>query len=168
MAVKMAAKATAKPESHIDRQGTHIARFLQDLVRIPTVNPPGENYLRFVSAVEPKLRALGMTTQIVTVPTAYANRFVPNARGYPRASLIARLDVGAPRTIHFNCHYDVVPAAGQWRFGPFEPKVQTGWIFGRGTSDMKGAIAAVCLAIQTLKDLKITPPDERRTLPYPR
>jgi succinyl-diaminopimelate desuccinylase len=146
-----------KLDAWLDRQGNAITRFLQELTRIPTINPPGENYLRFVTAVQPHLRDLGMTTRIVRVPTAYAQRFVPDAADYPRAAIIARLDVGAARTIHFNCHYDVVPVAGKWRYGPFEPKVQGGWLFGRGTSDMKGAIAAVYMAIQALKTLKIQP-----------
>jgi succinyl-diaminopimelate desuccinylase len=144
-------------DAWLDRQGTAIVRFLQDLIRIPTINPPGENYLRFVTAAQPHLRALGMTTRIVRVPTAYAQRFVLNAADYPRAALIGRLDIGAPRTLHFNCHYDVVPAAGQWRFGPFDPKVQGGWLYGRGSSDMKGAIAAVCFALRALRTLKIQP-----------
>lgn len=146
-----------KVDTWLDRQGSTITRLLQEITRIPTVNPPGENYLRFVSAMQPHLRDLGMTTRIIRVPTAYAERYVPHAADYPRAAIIGRLDVGAAKTVHFNCHYDVVPAAGKWRYGPFEPKVQGGWIYGRGGSDMKGAIAALCMAVRALKVLKIQP-----------
>ena len=49
-------------------------------------------------------------------------------------------DTGARKTIHFNAHYDVVPVSGSWRHGsPFNPVVEKGWIYGRGTGDMKGA-----------------------------
>jgi succinyl-diaminopimelate desuccinylase len=107
--------------------------------------------------MQPRLRALGMKTDNVRVPDSYARRFVANADAYPRASLIGRLDVGAARTLHFNCHYDVVPAGGTWRYGPFESKEQGGWLYGRGSSDMKGAIAAVCLAVRALRALNIRP-----------
>ena len=146
-----------KLDAYLDRQGGRIGRFLQDMVSIPTVNPPGENYLRFVTAMQPRLRSLGMETRIVRVPTAYAARYVPDAADYPRASLLGELDVGAARTLHFNCHMDVVPAAGKWRYGPFSSKVRAGWLYGRGSSDMKGAIASVCFALRALKDLKIRP-----------
>ncbi len=144
-------------DAYLDRQGSRIVQLLQDLVRIPTVNPPGENYLRFVTAAQPLMRELGMQTRVVTVPTDYADRYIDNAADFPRASLIGRLDVGASRTVHFNCHYDVVPTAGKWKYGPFEPKVSGGWLYGRGTSDMKGAIAAVWLAIEALAAMKIQP-----------
>lgn len=148
---------TEKLDSYLQKHKGSLVRLLQDLVRIPTVNPPGMNYLDFVTRAKRHLACLGLTTRIVSVPTSYARKFVANADEYPRASLIGRLDVGAPRTIHFNCHYDVVPAAGQWRYGPFEPKVHQGWIYGRGVSDMKGAIASLCLVLQAFKDLKIKP-----------
>jgi succinyl-diaminopimelate desuccinylase len=147
----------ARVEAYIERHSACLKQLLAELVRIPTVNPPGQNYLPFVRAVQPQLRSLGMKTEIVRVPAAYARRFIANADEYPRASLIGRLDAGADRTLHFNCHYDVVPAAGNWRYGPFEPKERRGWIYGRGSSDMKGAIAAVCFALRALRDLNIRP-----------
>lgn len=50
---------------------------------------------------------------------------------------------GAKQTLHFNAHYDVVPVSGGWRHGsPFNPVVEQGWIYGRGTADMKGAPAS--------------------------
>jgi succinyl-diaminopimelate desuccinylase len=146
-----------KLDAYLDRQAGAIARFVRQLVVIPTVNPPGENYLRFVTSMQPWLESLGMRTRIVRVPTAQALGCVAHAREYPRASLLGRLDVKAPRSVHFNCHYDVVPAAGQWRSDPFDPRVRGGWIYGRGTSDMKGAIASISFALQALRDLKIQP-----------
>jgi len=146
-----------KLESYLDRRKGGIVRLLQDLVRIPTVNPPGANYVEFVNVVQRKLASLGMSTRVVTVPAAYAREFVANAREHPRPSLMGMLDVGAARTVHFNCHYDVVPVGGKWRYGPFEPNVNRGWVYGRGSADMKGAIACVCYAIQALKDLGVAP-----------
>ena len=71
---------------------------------------------------------------------------------YPRYNLLARWDVGAARTVHFNAHYDVVPASGQWKFGgPFDPGVHKGWMYGRGSGDMKGSIVALLAAVEALK-----------------
>ncbi|MDW8368509.1 MAG: hypothetical protein RMK49_21900, partial [Abditibacteriales bacterium] len=55
-----------------------LCRFLQDLVRIPTTNPPGENYAEVVAALEAKLKSLSMTTQVVRVPDDVARRVLPN------------------------------------------------------------------------------------------
>ncbi len=148
---------SAKIDAYLDRHSTHLGQLLAELVRIPTVNPPGRNYLQFLRAVQPQLRSLGMKTEIVRVPASYARRFVANADDYPRVTLIGRLDAGAARTLHFNCHYDVVPTGGRWRYGAFEPKEQGGWLYGRGSSDMKGAIAAVCFALRALRDLNTRP-----------
>ncbi len=51
--------------------------------------------------------------------------------------------------IVFEGHMDVVPPGDleQWRYPPFEPKIVDGKIYGRGASDMKGAIAAMISSI---------------------
>jgi acetylornithine deacetylase/succinyl-diaminopimelate desuccinylase-like protein len=48
----------------------------------------------------------------------------------------------------FAGHTDVVPpgASADWRYGPFEPKVTDGFLYGRGAADMKGAIACFVAA----------------------
>ncbi|HEX2099895.1 MAG TPA: M20/M25/M40 family metallo-hydrolase, partial [Candidatus Synoicihabitans sp.] len=59
---------------------------------------------------------------------------------------------------HFNAHYDVVPVSGQWRHGdPFSGAVDGGWVYGRGTADMKGAIVAVIFALRALRAAGIAP-----------
>jgi succinyl-diaminopimelate desuccinylase len=67
--------------------------------------------------------------------------------------VLGRLAVpSAKKTVHFNAHYDVVPVAGAWRHGdPFSGAVSNGWIYGRGTADMKGSIASLLLALRALR-----------------
>ena len=73
-------------------------------------------------------------------------------RTHPRYNVLGWLDAGATKTIHFNAHYDVVPAGGRWRHGsPFRSAVESGWIYGRGTADMKGSIASLLLALRALR-----------------
>jgi succinyl-diaminopimelate desuccinylase len=83
----------------------------------------------------------------------------PEQQGFPRFNVLGKLAArGARKTIHFNAHYDVVPVSGQWRHGsPFSGAVERGWIFGRGTSDMKGSMASLLLALQALRATR-TPP----------
>ena len=125
-------------QAYIKDNPAALCALLQELVRIPTVNPPGENYAEIVGLLEAKCQALGMQTQIAEVPTERAEQVIPNAESHPRSNLIARWDVGAEKTVHFNAHYDVVPVAGEWRFNdPFSGEIDGEWLYGRGSDDMK-------------------------------
>jgi succinyl-diaminopimelate desuccinylase len=132
-------------------------RRLASLVRLPTVNPPGAGYLECAEYLRGQMEQLGLATRVHRVPTAEARRLGAEAVAHPRANVIGRWDVGAPRTVHFNCHFDVVPAGPGWRFGAFEPKVSKGWMYGRGTADMKGAISSVLTAVAALRRERIQP-----------
>lgn len=146
-----------KLNTYLDKHEKQLCRFLRSLIRVPTVNPPGENYAECVALFEDKLKSLGLKTKIVRVPDARVRKSFPECGGYPRDNLVARWDVGAKETVHFNGHYDVVPASGKWRFGPFEPKIADGWLYGRGSADMKGPNACLCFALEALQKCGITP-----------
>ena len=140
-------------QAYMKENRTGLCELLQELVRIPTVNPPGDNYAEIVGLLDQKCQALGMQTQIAAVPTARAAQVIPNAETHPRLNLIARWDVGAEKTVHFNAHYDVVPVAGTWRFdNPFSGEIEGDWLYGRGADDMKDAIAALLFAIRSLQE----------------
>jgi succinyl-diaminopimelate desuccinylase len=83
----------------------------------------------------------------------------PEQHAYPRFNVLGKLAVPrAKKTLHFNAHYDVVPVSGSWRHGsPFSGAIQGGWIYGRGTSDMKGSIASLMLALQALRATRTRP-----------
>ena len=130
---------------------------LKELVSIPTVNPPGTHYTEIVEVLQARCKALGMQTEMVQVPQAEAQTVVPHAENYPRLNLIARWDVGAEKTVHFNAHYDVVPVSGNWRRPPFQPEVVGDWLYGRGSDDMKDSIAALLFAIAALRENGVQP-----------
>ncbi len=145
-------------QAYIKDKQESLCRLLQELVRIPTVNPPGENYTEMVELLEEKCKTMGMKTKVVKVPKRRADQVISNSKTHPRLNLIARWDVGAKRTVHFNAHYDVVPIAGEWRFGdPFSAKIEGDWLYGRGADDMKDSIAALLFAIQTIQEYKLEP-----------
>src|SRR6185295_13620056 len=78
---------------------------------------------------------------------------------FPRYNVLGQQHVrGATRTVHFNAHYDVVPVSGTWRHGsPFSGRVEDGWIYGRGTADMKGSHASLLMALRALRATGVTP-----------
>ncbi len=133
---------------------------LQQLVGVSTVNPPGENYAPITAWLVHDLEALGLKTRRYAIPAALLRKTLPpEQQGYPRFNVLAQLTVpGAKKTIHFNAHYDVVPVSGKWKHGsPFSGAIDGGWIFGRGTADMKGSIASLLMAVHALRAARATP-----------
>jgi Acetylornithine deacetylase/Succinyl-diaminopimelate desuccinylase and related deacylases len=79
---------------------------LSQMIKIPTVNPPGDKYLEFVEYAERLFKGMGLDTEIVEVPRQVVAKACPECVDHPRYILLARS--GEPK-IHFNGHYDVVP-----------------------------------------------------------
>ena len=145
------------PYEYIENNQKKLIQSLQEMVRIATVNPPGYHYLDMVDALEKHCGQLGMDVKVHRVPDRLVEE-VTGASDYPRYNLIARWDVGAATTVHFNAHYDVVPVMGQWKFGdPFAPALSNGAIYGRGSGDMKGSIAALLAAVEALQRTRCEP-----------
>ncbi|HEU4806650.1 MAG TPA: M20 family metallopeptidase [Homoserinimonas sp.] len=67
-----------------------------------------------------------------------------------RQNLIATLPGGSEPGLMFLGHSDVVPAGDGWNSDPFAPFVADGRLYGRGSTDMKGGLAAVVLAMAAL------------------
>ncbi len=146
------------PATYLDRHTAELTAFLQQLIRLRTVNPPGENYGEITLLLADALRAVGLKTRRIPIPRALQAKLLPGSLAYPRYNVIGSWDTGAKKTVHFNAHYDVVPVSGQWRHGDaFNPAVEKGLIYGRGTADMKGAIASIVFALKALKESGVRP-----------
>ena len=142
------------PAAYLDHHVSDLTALLHRLVCIPTVNPPGENYDAITALLTRELRASGLVATRHPVPRTWMRRYLPSDQlDHPRYNVLGQLAVaGARKTVHFNAHYDVVPVSGQWRHGSaFSGLVDGGWIYGRGTSDMKGSIASCLLALRALR-----------------
>jgi succinyl-diaminopimelate desuccinylase len=142
------------PAAYIDQHASGLLRRLQRLIGISTVNPPGENYDAITAGLTRDLAALGLKAQRFPIPSALLKKSLPPSQhGFPRYNVLGKRAVrGAKKTLHFNAHYDVVPVSGAWKHGsPFSGTVDRGWIYGRGTADMKGSIASLLMALEALQ-----------------
>ncbi|MVA77707.1 ArgE/DapE family deacylase [Auraticoccus sp. F435] len=68
------------------------------------------------------------------------------------ANLVVRVPFGPGPTLMLNSHIDVVPAGGGWAHDPFTPVVADGRLYGRGSADAKGSLAAMAVALLELVD----------------
>jgi len=126
--------------------------FTAALIRIPTVNPPGEHY-------EDAARFIGDTLASLDFAIEYhaAEGRPEHTRAHPRLNVIGtRPGRSARPLVHLNGHFDVVPAGDGWTVDPFGGVVRDGRIWGRGASDMKGGIAAAIFAVEAIRRAGVT------------
>ncbi len=79
-----------------------------------------------------------------------------------RDNLLARhlpADGQRGRSVLFNGHLDIVPTgpASLWKTPPFSPRVEDGWLHGRGAGDMKGGLVCAIGALVALRSLGLEP-----------
>ena len=116
---------------------SYAVRLTQDLVKCPSVTPAEGG-------------ALDLLEQVLT-ELGFSCTRLPFGEGEARIdNLFARIGSGHPH-IAFAGHTDVVPTGDvvAWSCDPFSGEVRDGQIYGRGTADMKGGIAAFVAAVKT-------------------
>lgn len=111
-----------------------VIQFHRDLVRIPSINPPGD-VREAIAACEHPLIAAGFVTELVQ-----DNDAMPN--------LIARIGNDDGPELCFNAHVDVVPTGERsaWTHDPFGAELIDGRIYGRGAGDDKASVTAQVMA----------------------
>lgn len=134
---------TSRPALNAEQAQAEAAHFLQELVRIDTQDPPG-NESRVARYLEGVLKSEGIDSEILE-PVA------------GRASIVARLKGdGSKRPLLLMGHEDVVPVdRARWTVDPFAGIERDGMIWGRGASDDKAADAANLEVFLQLKRMKI-------------
>ncbi len=132
---------------------------LDELVRIPTQVPPGENYGKIMDLVAGKLMNLDFKVEKLVMPRELFEKKNPRLAHLKgeRVNLSANLDINAEKTLLINTHLDVVPASANWSVPPFEVTVRDNRIFGRGVADSKGGPAALLTLLSAMKELDMKP-----------
>ncbi|MDO9524304.1 MAG: acetylornithine deacetylase/succinyl-diaminopimelate desuccinylase family protein [Gemmobacter sp.] len=129
--------------SEITARRDSLIALTQDLIRIPTLNPPGRNYREICDYLAARL---GTEFKIEFIR---AHGAPGDSETYPRWNLLARRDgTAAGECVHFNSHHDVVEVGHGWTRDPFGGELHDGKIYGRGACDMKGGLAASIIAAE--------------------
>ena len=130
-------------DQHFDEQ----VAFLQQLVRVPTDTPPGDNAPHAEKTAE-LLQAFGYTAERHAVPAAEVQ-----ACGMQSiTNLIVRRRYGdGGRTIALNAHGDVVPPGEGWTHDPYGGEIVDGQMFGRATAVSKSDFATFSFAVRALE-----------------
>lgn len=131
-------------DAHFDEE----VRFLQQLVRVPTDTPPGNNAPHAVLTAE-LLKAFGFAAEAHPVPATD----VKAAGLQSITNLVVRRRYGAGRTIGLNAHGDVVPPGDGWTHDPYGGEVVDGKLYGRATAVSKSDFATYTFATRALESL---------------
>lgn len=134
----------------IARDSEAIVGDLARLIAIDTSFPPGSGYTALADALEAMLGPLGYKFQRVSVPKELWYAGAGSGEG-ERVNVIAAptRDTAEPCSLYF--HTDTVPPGAGWTRPPLALTREGDKLFGRGTADMKGAIAATFAALRALR-----------------
>ncbi|MCA0239241.1 MAG: ArgE/DapE family deacylase [Proteobacteria bacterium] len=130
-------------DAHFDEQ----VRFLQELVRVPTDTPPGNNAPHALRTRE-LLAAFGFDAQAHVVPAD-----VVQAHGLQSiTNLVVQRRYGAGgRIVALNAHGDVVPPGEGWSHDPYGAQIVDGKLYGRAAAVSKSDFATFTFATRALE-----------------
>lgn len=137
------ARLDAWVDAHFDEE----VRFLQELVRVPTDTPPGNNAPHAERTAQ-LLQDFGLHAEAHPVPAQavadYGMQSITN--------LIVRREYGGagPR-IALNAHGDVVPPGDGWKHDPYGAEIEDGCLYGRAAAVSKSDFASFTFALRALE-----------------
>jgi succinyl-diaminopimelate desuccinylase len=131
----------------VDAAADEIVGFTAELIRVPTVNPPGEAYEACARLIGERLAAFGF--EVEYHPAEGRPEHTP---AHPRINVVGlRRGRTLRPAVHVNGHLDVVPPGAGWSVDPFGGVVKDGRIYGRGACDMKSGLAAAVFAAEAIR-----------------
>jgi acetylornithine deacetylase/succinyl-diaminopimelate desuccinylase-like protein len=143
-----ASTAYAALDAWVDAHFNEEVRFLQELVRVPTDTPPGDN-APHADRTAQLLQSFGFEAEKHPVPEQ-------DVHDYGLASLtnlIVRRRYGSGRTIALNAHGDVVPPGEGWTHDPYGGEIDGGKLYGRAAAVSKSDFATYTFAVRALESL---------------
>jgi acetylornithine deacetylase len=149
----------------IDADGQEVIELLRGLLAFETITPDEESvehdaFIRHQAYVRQVLEGMGFgeidvwEVDAATLEDAPGLGVVPTRDMRNMPVLVARLPgAGQGRSLILNGHYDVVPLGlrESWTRDPFAGEIADGRMYGRGTNDMKGGIAAMLKAVDFIR-----------------
>ena len=152
----------------VEKRRDFIVRLTSDLVRIPSVTPtyPGADYDAELGGernvnlhLQEVEREIGAETKLVEWVGGDHIQQARGERREGRTNLVGTIKgEGNGRSLILTGHIDTVPVGPheRWKSGsPFSGKIDSGRIWGRGSTDMKSGVAAMVSAMAALKDAGI-------------
>ncbi|HEY0884713.1 MAG TPA: M20/M25/M40 family metallo-hydrolase [Ramlibacter sp.] len=131
-------------DAHFDEE----VRFLQELVRVPTDTPPGDNAPHAERTAQ-LLAGFGLQAEQHSVPAGE----VRAAGMQSITNLIVRRRWGDGPNIALNAHGDVVPPGDGWTHDPYGGEIEDGRIYGRAAAVSKSDFATYTFALRALESL---------------
>ena len=129
-------------DEHFDEQ----VRFLQELIRVPTDTPPGNNAPHAERTAE-LLGAFGLVAEKYPVPEAEVH-----AVGLESiTNLVVRRHYGSGKTVLLNAHGDVVPPGEGWTKNPYGADIENGRMYGRASAVSKCDFSTYTFAVRALE-----------------
>jgi acetylornithine deacetylase len=150
----------------VQRRRDEILAWTLDLLRFPSENrPPAGSEAAAQDFLARQCRTLGWivdSSRPSDVPGAAGHKYWLAGREYPpgRCNVAARWKgTGGGRSLLFSGHADVAPyEPDNWKVcRPYEPRVLDGRLYGRGSADMKGGLAAAYWAMRILREEGFSP-----------
>ncbi|MFM2275282.1 MAG: hypothetical protein RL211_1154 [Pseudomonadota bacterium] len=129
-------------DSHFDEQ----VRFLQELIRVPTDTPPGNNAPHAERTAE-LLHGFGLDAEKHPVPEAEVKAFGLESV----TNLVVRRKYGPGKTVLLNAHGDVVPPGEGWTKNPYGGEIENGKIYGRAAAVSKCDFSTYAFAVRALE-----------------
>jgi succinyl-diaminopimelate desuccinylase len=129
-------------DAHFDEQ----VAFLQELIRVPTDTPPGNN-APHAERTATLLKDFGFEAEKHAVPQAEVQAYGLESL----TNLIVRRHYGAGKTIALNAHGDVVPPGEGWTHDPYGGEVVDGKIYGRASAVSKCDFSTFTFAVRALE-----------------
>jgi len=128
----------------VEKKSPEIVGFTRDLIKVPSINPPGLER-ECAKIIFEKMKEAGLEVS-----------FVEAVKGRPNVVGVLSGSHRSPNIL-FNGHMDVVPIgdAKNWSFDPFSGKISNGCIYGRGACDMKSGLAAMIMSALILKQERV-------------
>jgi succinyl-diaminopimelate desuccinylase len=127
-----------------DSEKKELNELLQRLIQIKSVNPPGNE-----DGIANFIKEFLLKNNI-------PSKLIPLEEG--RSSVLAKIEGKEERNITLCGHLDTVRVIEEgWTKPPFQGLIEEGKMYGRGTTDMKGGVAATIYSVILLKRRGITP-----------